>query len=95
MEANDIPLTSFSQGGFLAAKYFIEVLEGMDGDITRETVTKALHDMKPIENPMVGTPWVFGTADAHHDNTAGWPIKLLSGTNAWESNGDDWIVIPE
>lgn len=95
MEANDIPLTSFSQGGFLAAKYFIEVLEGIDGDITRESVTKALHDMEPIENPMVGTPWVFGTAETHHDNTAGWPVKLLSGTNAWESAADDWITVPE
>ncbi|WP_025159142.1 ABC transporter substrate-binding protein [Leifsonia aquatica] len=95
MEKNKIPLTSFSQGGYLAAKYFIQVAESIKGDITRESVTAALHDMKPIDNPMVGTPYVFGTAKVHDQNTAGWPIKLVSGTNAWELNGDDWITIPK
>ena len=90
MTKNDIPLTSFSQGGFLAAKYFIEVLKGMKGDITRETVTAALQKMSKIENPMVGTAYSFGV-----DNTAGWPIVLKSGTNAWEKVADDWFRIPE
>ncbi|WP_341975501.1 ABC transporter substrate-binding protein [Microbacterium sp. LWO13-1.2] len=86
MTANDIALTSFSQGGYLAATYFIEVLKGIDGDITRESVSEALKNMDPIENPMVGTPYAFGT-----DNTAGWPIVLKSGTNAWEQVADDWF----
>lgn len=90
MTENDIALTSFSQGGFLAAKYFIEVLEGMEGDITRETVAEALRSMDPIDNQMVGTPFQFGTI-----NTAGWPIVLRSGTNAWEQVADDWLRIPE
>ena len=62
----------------------------MDGDITRETVTEALRGMDPIENPMVGTPYAFGT-----QNTAGWPIVLESGTNAWEKVADDWLRIGE
>jgi len=95
MTKNKIPLTSFSQGGYLAAKYFIQVAEGIKGDITRESVTKALHDMSAITNPMVGTPYTFGTAKVHDGNTAGWPIKLVTGTNAWELNGDDWITIPK
>ncbi|MFJ4044616.1 ABC transporter substrate-binding protein [Microbacterium sp. NPDC089987] len=90
MEKNDIPLTAFSQGGYLAATYFIEVLESIDGDITRESVTAALRDMKPIENPMSGTPYAFGV-----DNTAGWPIILKSGTNAWEKVAEDWLRIGE
>ncbi|RZU66231.1 amino acid/amide ABC transporter substrate-binding protein (HAAT family) [Microterricola gilva] len=94
MAENDIPLTAFSQGGYLAATYFIDVLKGIEGDITRESVTKALHEMAPIENPMSGTPWVFGTAETHADQVAGWPIKLTSGTNKWELSGDDWLRIP-
>lgn len=90
MEKNDIPLTSFSQGGYLAATYFIEVLKSIKGDITRESVTKALQDMEPIDNPMVGTPYAFGT-----QNTSGWPIILKSGTNAWEKVADDWLRIGE
>ncbi|WP_370963147.1 ABC transporter substrate-binding protein [Amycolatopsis sp. cg9] len=95
MAKNKIPLTSFSQGGYLAAKYFLAVLRGMKGDITRETVTKALREMKPISDPMVGTPYVFGPAQAHHDNTAGWPIKLATGTNKWELSARDWLRIPK
>ncbi|WP_318306857.1 ABC transporter substrate-binding protein [Amycolatopsis solani] len=95
MTKNKIPLTSFSQGGYLAAKYFLAVLREMKGDITRETVTKALREMKPISDPMVGTPYVFGPAQAHHDNTAGWPIKLATGTNKWELSARDWLRIPK
>ncbi|WP_448720012.1 ABC transporter substrate-binding protein [Microbacterium natoriense] len=90
MQKNDIPLTSFSQGGYLAATYFIEVLKSIKGDITRESVTKALQEMDPIDNPMVGTPYAFGT-----QNTSGWPIILKSGTNAWEKVADDWLRIGE
>lgn len=95
MTKNKIPLTSFSQGGYLAAKYFLDVLKGIQGDVTRESVTKALREMKPVSDPMVGTPYVFGPARTHHDNTAGWPIKLASGTNKWELAAQDWLRIPK
>jgi branched-chain amino acid transport system substrate-binding protein len=89
MKENDIPLSSFSQGGYLAATYFIEALKSIDGDVTRESVTAAIKGMDPIENPMVGDPFVFGKIP-----TAGWPIALKSGTNAWEQVADDWLRIP-
>ncbi|GAA5161586.1 hypothetical protein GCM10023321_46050 [Pseudonocardia eucalypti] len=94
MTRNNIPLTSFSQGGYLAATYFLEVARGIRGDITRESVTTALHEMRPISNPMVGTPYVFGPGRAHNENTAGWPVKLLTGTNRWQLAADDWLRIP-
>jgi len=94
MTKNKIPLTSFSQGGYLAAKYFLDVVRGIKGDVTRESVTKALREMKPVSDPMVGTPYVFGPAATHHDNTAGWPIKLAGGTNKWELAAQDWLRIP-
>lgn len=94
MTKNNIPLTSFSQGGYLAATYFVQVVKGIQGDITRDSVTKALHEMQPISNPMVGTPYVFGTADKHDANTAGWPVKLLTGTNKWQLAAKDWLRIP-
>ncbi|MFF8188047.1 ABC transporter substrate-binding protein [Microbacterium sp. NPDC016588] len=90
MTEKGIPLTSFSQGGFLAAKNFLAVLQGMSGDITRETVAQAVKSMKPIDNPMVGDPYTFGTIP-----TAGWPIVLTSGTNAWKKVADDWLRIPQ
>lgn len=95
MTRNGIPLTSFSQGGYLAAKYFIQVLKGIKGDINRESVTKALQEMQPISDPMVGTPYVFGPGKTHHDNIAGWPVKLTSGAGKWELAGTDWLRIPK
>ena len=93
MTADKIPLTSFAQGGYLAATYFVQVLRSIKGDITRGSVTQALHDMAPISNPMAGTPWTFGTAATHNSNRAGWPIKLLSGTGQWELAADNWFKL--
>lgn len=86
MTKNKIPLTSFSQGGYLAATHFIEVLKTIKGDVTREGVSAALKSMKPIDDKMIGTPYTFGV-----DNTAGWPIVLKSGTHKWEKVSDDWL----
>ena len=94
MEENDIPLTSFSQGGYLAATYFLDVLEGMDGDITRETVAEALKTMEPIENPMVASPYQFEKVAAQDFEPGAWPVVLKSGTGAWEKSAEDWLKIP-
>ncbi len=96
MEANDISLTSFSQGGYLAATYFLEVIQGIEGDITRESVNEALRGMtEPIENGMVGTPWIFGDGDTHSSNHAGWPVTLVSNAGAWETAADDWLLLDQ
>ena len=92
MEENDIALTSFSQGGYLAATYFVEVLEGIDGDITRESVNEALKSMEPIENPMVAYPYEFTKIAAQDYEPGGWPVVLKSGTKAWEKAADDWLI---
>lgn len=94
MQANDVPLTSFAQGGYLAATYFIEVLEGIDGEITRESVNEALRGMtEPIENGMTGTPWIFGDGETHGSNRAAWPVYLGSGTGTWETVAEDWLLL--
>ena len=90
MTKNKIPLTSFSQGGYLAATYFIEALKSVKGDITRESVSAAIKSMPAVDNKMIGDPYKFGTIP-----TAGWPIELKSGTHAWEKVADDWYRIPK
>ncbi|WP_231291582.1 hypothetical protein [Leucobacter chromiiresistens] len=92
MEENDIALTSFSQGGYLAATHLVEVLSGMEGDITRETVAEALHGMDPIENPMVAAPYQFDEVAAQEYTPGGWPVVLESGTRAWKQSADDWLI---
>ncbi|WP_448006079.1 ABC transporter substrate-binding protein [Agromyces bauzanensis] len=96
MEEKGIALTSFAQGGYLAATYFVEVLKSIDGEITRESVTEALRGMEtPIENPMVGTPWTFGPDDRHNSNRAAWPVSLASGAGEWELAADDWFLLDD
>ncbi|WP_427869219.1 ABC transporter substrate-binding protein [Leucobacter luti] len=94
MEEKGINLTSFSQGGYLAATFMVEVLKSIDGDITRESVNKALADMKPIENDMIAFPYQFDKIAAQDFEPGGWPVVLKSGTNAWEKSADDWLLIP-
>jgi len=94
MDKHNVPKTSFAQGGYLAAQDFIQVLKGMKGDVTRETVTAALKGMTtPIESPMTGTPWIFGAGDTHNSNTAGWPIVIKPGTTQWVAAETDWLKL--
>lgn len=94
MEENGITLTSFSQGGYLAAMNFVEVLKGMDGDYTRESVSEALQNMDPIENDMIAHPYQFKSIATQDFLPGGWPVVLESGTNAWEKSADDWLMVP-
>lgn len=89
MEAAGVALSSLGQGGYLAAKNIISVLESIDGEITAETVSAALRDMSaPIEDPATGQPWKFGEL-----NRTGFPVTLQPGVGAWEAAGDEWVVL--
>lgn len=94
MEENGITLTSFSQGGYLAATFMVEVLESIDGDITRESVNEALATMQPIDNDMIAYPYEFDKIAAQDYEPGGWPVMLKSGTGAWERAADDWVLVP-
>lgn len=94
MEENKIPLTSFSQGGYLAATNFLKVVEGMDGDITRESVAEALKNMEPIDNDMVASPYQFTKVATQDFEPGAWPVVLKSGTNAWKKSAEDWLMVP-
>jgi len=99
MDAHSVPKTSFAQGGYLAAKYFIDILESIDGDVTRESFTAAAKGMtEEIPSPMAQAPYIFGDADFHQPNNTAYPVVLKTGTNEWESlgpllEGDDlgWV----
>ncbi|QIM16250.1 ABC transporter substrate-binding protein [Leucobacter insecticola] len=94
MKENNIALTSFSQGGYLAATYFVEVLKSIDGNITRESVAAALEGMDPIDNPMVAYEYQFKKAAEQDYEPGAWPVELKSGTRAWEKAAEDWLLFP-
>ncbi len=93
MEENGIGITSFAQGGYLAAKAFIAILETTDGDLTRESFTEAAKAMTdPMDtNGMIGTPWFFGPGDSHQPNAAGWPLIIKANSGEFTSVGP-WFI---
>ncbi len=94
MTENNIALTAFSQGGYLAATMFVEVLKGIDGDITRESVAEALKNAAPISNDMIAYDYQFAKVAAQDYEIGGWPVELKSGTHAWAKSADDWLMLP-
>ncbi|MFD0885830.1 ABC transporter substrate-binding protein [Streptosporangium algeriense] len=92
MTQNKVPLTSFAEGGYLAATNLVTALKGVKGDITRESVTAALKALPPIESPMVGTPYAFGPDQAHSSNRAAKFVQPDNGS--WKVMTPDWIRLP-
>lgn len=92
MNASKRPLTAFSQGGYLAAQVFIDVVKGIDGPVTRDAVTSALLKMQPAKYPLIGSPYVFGDAKAHSPMQSTKIMKLDHG--AWKVVTPSWVVLP-
>ncbi|MFI6536498.1 ABC transporter substrate-binding protein [Nonomuraea sp. NPDC050547] len=92
MAAKKVPLTSFGQGGYLAATYVVDTLKGIKGAITRESVGQAFKALKPIQNPLVGTAYEFGAAAKHRSNRAGKIVQLRGGT--WRVVTPEWVRYP-
>lgn len=93
MQKASRPLTAFSQGGYLAAELFLKVVASIDGEVTRESVGQALHDMQPLTNPLAGSAYVFGKDKTHSPMQATKVMKLESG--AWKVETPDWVVLPQ
>ena len=79
MTKGSVPLTSLSQGGYVAASVFVNVLRGIEGDISRESVTRAFKTLKERKVPLMGTPFSFGQAAQHNPNRAAVPVRLDAG----------------
>lgn len=92
LTAADVPLTSLSEGGYVAAEIFVEVLKSIEGDITAESVAAAFRGAGEIENSLLGMPFAFGDGDAHNPNRASLMVRATA--NGWET-ASDWVVVPE
>ena len=92
MDEAGVPQTSFAEGGYLAATIMVGVLEGIDGEITRESVAAALLGLEPVDTGITGTPYAFGEGEAHGSNRAAKFVELVDG--AWVVKTPEWIVVP-
>ncbi|WP_067461148.1 ABC transporter substrate-binding protein [Actinomadura macra] len=93
MTKHKVPLTAFSQGGYLAAQHLVTVLRGIKGDITREAVTSAMKSLKPIESGMTGMPFAFGAGSTHASNLAAKFVRPETKGD-WTVLTPEWIKLP-
>ena len=92
MDEAGVPATSFAEGGYLAASIMVSVLEGIEGEISRESVGAALLALEPIDTGLTGTPYAFGDAPAHGSNRAAKFVELRDGS--WVVKPPEWIIVP-
>lgn len=90
---NNIDRTAFTQGAYVSAHWIVSVMKSIDGDITRESVTKALRAGDTYDSPMVGSPLVFGKGDAHAPSQAFKMVSIQDGS--WKVESDDFITLPD
>jgi branched-chain amino acid transport system substrate-binding protein len=93
MEDAGVPLTSFSQGGYLAAKIVADTIGAIEGEVTRESVTAAFQALTSFPTPLMGSDYAFGPGDSHASNSASMIVELVDGE--WVTVSDEWIRLPD
>lgn len=84
-----VPLSSFSQGGYVAGQVFVEALTRIKGKITRESVLRQFQQDDLIDNPMLSTPFTFGSGKRHNPNTQTIPMRLTD--KSWRVAHIQWL----
>lgn len=92
-EKNKINQTAFTQGAYVSAKWMIEVLKSVKGEVTKESVLAALKAGTEYNNPMVGSPLKMGPGDAHAPNQAIKMVSIKDGT--WNVENKEFFTLPE
>ena len=92
LKAAGVPLNFWSQGGWLTAEMFVNGVKGkLEGDVSRDSVLKALQEMEPFETPQAGSPLVFGPDDKHSPNLSARMVTIKGGE--WATASDDWTTV--
>ncbi len=72
--APDIALGSFSQMGFLEGRIATEAMNGIDGEITKESVNEAFKSVENFETDILCKPWYYGDGPLHIPNNTDWTV---------------------
>ena len=75
------PRDTFSQSGYLAAKYFVDTLMGMEPALLddRAAVTEAIKAISGYSSDLACGPYYVGEADRHMPNHAGIMVVVRDG----------------
>jgi branched-chain amino acid transport system substrate-binding protein len=77
--ANDLPLGSFTQMGFVIGQIATEAMLNIDGDVTKESYNKAVKEIKNFRTGILCAPWYFGDAPLHIPNNIDWTTTPQGG----------------
>jgi branched-chain amino acid transport system substrate-binding protein len=91
-KAGGAPISSTGEGGYVAAKLFVDVAKTIKGAITRASFTAAMHKVSDYVSPLTGTPYSFTPGPAHNSNRAIKVVILKGGV--WQSLTSNWVVVP-
>jgi branched-chain amino acid transport system substrate-binding protein len=77
----DDPRDSFSQAGYLSARFFTQAMLAMDPAKLddRAAVTEAIRGIVGYESDLMCGPYYVGTADFHMPNRAGHMVRIIEG----------------
>jgi branched-chain amino acid transport system substrate-binding protein len=89
-KAAHYPVVQTMDTGWTAAWVFDHVASQIKGAITRSSVTAAFKATKPFAVPTMGTPFMFGSAQAHTSNHAAFAAQLTNGV--WHTTGKKLII---
>ncbi|GAA6140977.1 ABC transporter substrate-binding protein [Hydrogenophaga sp. 5NK40-0174] len=87
--AQNVETSALSQGGYLAARALVHALRGIQGPITRASVSAALSNMPPWRSGMMHQPFRVGTDGNRQLNRSALPMKLEAGK--WRIAHTRWI----
>jgi hypothetical protein len=93
MLRSKVPLSSFSQGGYVAAQILVRALRGIDAEPSRASLNAALQTFADLELSMLGTRVDLRAAPAHNPNRATLAVRLEQGT--WRIASPFWLIAPE
>ncbi|WP_299151679.1 ABC transporter substrate-binding protein [uncultured Tateyamaria sp.] len=79
---DDDPRDTFSQSGYLSAKFFVETLLKMDANDVgdREKVNNAITAINGYASDLMCGPYYVGEADFHYPNHAGHVVLIKDGS---------------
>jgi len=70
---------SFSQFGFLLAKFLVQALDTVKGPYTIKSVNSAIVGIKDDKSEMLCQPWVYGNLSMHIPNNADYTVTPENG----------------
>ena len=89
MLKNKLPLSSLSQGGYVAAQLFVRTIREIKGPIDRDRFSKAFREMTPQNHAFLGMAFEANQSNAHAPNRTSLPMMAFDGF--WRIAWPQWI----